>query len=128
MKVADAELKGLVSYFNLDMTDLCVPMMALVDYRGFRLIAMSVLPINGHTSLVYGSNDGGNTVHADNPLFNHLMEQAGTRLNLKPHFCGMSTSKGKRLHAAADVEGHVGEDGKFYLVCFDDKRRRRRRR
>ena len=33
-------------------------MMALVDYRGFRLIAMSVLPLQSD-SLIYGSNDAG---------------------------------------------------------------------
>ena len=33
-------------------------MMALVDYRGFRLIAMSVLPLK-KGSLIYGSCDAG---------------------------------------------------------------------
>ena len=30
-----------------------MPLMALVDYRGFRLVAMSVLPVNA-TTLIYG--------------------------------------------------------------------------
>ena len=29
------------------MTEIRVPIMALVDYRGFRLIALSVLPVSG---------------------------------------------------------------------------------
>ena len=37
-----------------------------VDYRGVRLIAMPLLPVHAH-SLIYGSNDGGRTVHADYP-------------------------------------------------------------
>jgi hypothetical protein len=56
--VAGHELKGLKAYFSLGMTDIRVPIMALVDYRGFRLIAMSVLPVSGK-SLVYGSKDAG---------------------------------------------------------------------
>jgi hypothetical protein len=37
--------------------------MALVDYRGFRIIAMSILPITEET-LVSGSCDAGVTVHS----------------------------------------------------------------
>jgi len=37
--------KGLQSYVNCDIPGICTPFMVLVDYRGFRLIAMSILPI-----------------------------------------------------------------------------------
>ena len=42
-----------MSYFSLGMKDVFMPLMALVDYRGFRLVAMSVLPVNSST-LIYG--------------------------------------------------------------------------
>jgi hypothetical protein len=45
-----------------------VPLMALIDYRGFRLVAMSILPVNA-MSLVYGSQDAGKTVHNSSPVF-----------------------------------------------------------
>ena len=51
--MANHELKGLMSYFSLGMKDVFMPLMALVDYRGFRLVAMSVLPVNSST-LIYG--------------------------------------------------------------------------
>lgn len=35
-----------------------VPLMCLIDYRGFRVVAISVLPITRAT-LRYGSSDGG---------------------------------------------------------------------
>ena len=79
-------------------------MMALVDYRGFRLIAMSVLPLK-KGSLIYGSCDAGfssfsysifgpfvsfnfilliffsgRTVHADDKKFNEIMKQAGKKV------------------------------------------------
>lgn len=57
-KVAGNELKGLISYFNCKIQDLNVPLMALVDYRGFRLIAMSILPCSSET-IIYGSCDAG---------------------------------------------------------------------
>ena len=118
-QVAGHELKGLKAYFSLGMTDIRVPIMALVDYRGFRLIAMSVLPVSGN-SLVYGSKDAGYvwwndsldifiycnllslslcgnsyTVRKSNARFNQLMKAAGKRLNLKPHRCGVRPNKTK---------------------------------
>jgi hypothetical protein len=42
-------LKGLQSYVNCDIPGICTPFMVLVDYRGFRLIAMSILPIDKQT-------------------------------------------------------------------------------
>jgi len=41
----------------------------LVDYRGFRLLAESVLPVSPRT-ICYGSYDAGKTVHADFSAFN----------------------------------------------------------
>jgi len=49
----------------------------LVDYRGFRLLAVSVLPVSRKT-ICYGSHDGGRTVHADYPAFNRKLK--GERL------------------------------------------------
>jgi len=48
------DLKGLGSYMNCGIQDLHFPLMCLVDYRGFRLIAMSILPID-ETTIQYGS-------------------------------------------------------------------------
>ena len=42
MKMAGNELKGLLCYFNCSISQLNFPLMALVDYMGLRLVAMSV--------------------------------------------------------------------------------------
>lgn len=36
-------------------------MMVLIEYKGFRIVAQSILPINENT-LIYGSADGGATL------------------------------------------------------------------
>lgn len=56
--------------------------MAVVDWRGFRLVAISLLPIHDK-SLVYGSCDGGQTVLAEDEQFNALMKEAAQKLNIK---------------------------------------------
>eukprot|EP01103_Thecamoeba_quadrilineata_P014362 TRINITY_DN4268_c0_g1_i1.p1 TRINITY_DN4268_c0_g1~~TRINITY_DN4268_c0_g1_i1.p1 ORF type:complete len:1004 (+),score=207.99 TRINITY_DN4268_c0_g1_i1:8-3019(+) len=114
-KVAGHEMRGLMGYLNLGLQGLHFPMMALVDFMGFRLIAMSVLPISGKT-LIYGTSDGGTTVHNENRHLDFLMHITAKRLNIKPHRVGNLESN-KMLYSAADLEGHYSNNA-FYLVDF----------
>jgi len=112
--VAGHELKGLIHLFKCEVPDLCLPLMALVDYRGFRLIAMSILPVD-KTTIVYGTSDYGNTIHNKVPKLCSLVAQTAAELNIAPHRCG---NAGIILYSPADMEGHVGKDGRFYLLDF----------
>jgi len=89
----------------------------LVDFRGWRLVASSILPIDEAT-LVYGSNDVGHTIHADSPIMNQKMEIAGKRLNLRGHSVvgRVPGSIPITLYTPVDLEGHIGLDSKYYLV------------
>jgi hypothetical protein len=49
-------------------------MMALIDYKGYRLVAISLLPINNST-LIYGTADAGRTVKSVDQTFNSLMQE-----------------------------------------------------
>eukprot|EP01124_Arcella_intermedia_P007744 TRINITY_DN14795_c0_g1_i2.p1 TRINITY_DN14795_c0_g1~~TRINITY_DN14795_c0_g1_i2.p1 ORF type:complete len:549 (+),score=143.34 TRINITY_DN14795_c0_g1_i2:117-1649(+) len=99
-KVAGNELRGLISYFNCHIEDLNVPLMALVDYRGFRLIAMSILPV-GEGTIIYGSCDAGRNIHATNERLNELMARAAEIQNLKPHFCRVAKQKSDGMKSEA---------------------------
>lgn len=90
--------------------------MALIDYKGYRLVAMSVLPIDKST-LKYGSMDAGRTILHENKDLTTLISEASKQLNLKPHMVG---PKGAEVEvvSAADLEGHVGHDGRFYMLDF----------
>jgi hypothetical protein len=61
--------------------------MCLIDFKGHRLTAMSVLPISSET-LVYGSSDGGRTIHTDDQFVNSTMQSIGEMLNIAPHKVG----------------------------------------
>lgn len=111
-KVASNELTGLVHCFKCDVKGLHLPLMALIDYRGFRLTALSVLPIDKST-LVYGSDDGGVTVHNRTRLFASKMEQLSSLLNLMGH-----SVHGTKIYGPADLEGHRGSDGRLYLLDY----------
>ena len=79
-----------------------------------RLREGKLLPIDNDT-LVYGTNDGGLTVHNKDLELSLCMKRAAKILNLQSHVCGLKTVSGRRLkgwkelHSAADVEGHIGK-------------------
>jgi hypothetical protein len=114
-----------MGYYQCQIEGLHVPLCTLIDYRGFRLIAMSILPLY-YGGLVYGitptpptarpppccgsitttvpavltragvpsgSNDGGLSIHADDPLMNHMMKRAAKKLNIKGHVAGRAADK-----------------------------------
>eukprot|EP01125_Pyxidicula_operculata_P007329 TRINITY_DN2496_c0_g1_i1.p1 TRINITY_DN2496_c0_g1~~TRINITY_DN2496_c0_g1_i1.p1 ORF type:complete len:2166 (+),score=385.55 TRINITY_DN2496_c0_g1_i1:51-6548(+) len=112
MKSACNELKGLESFASCGVHGLYFPLFALIYYRGFVLVAMCVLPISKST-IKYGSADAGRTVHFDDPVLNKKMEEAGSTLCLRKH-CVLD----KRMRFPGDIEGHIGSDGKCYVVDY----------
>lgn len=107
-KGAGHDLKGVIGYFKYFSMGLRVPMQALVDFRGFRLVAMPYLPLQ---NMVYGSSDGGRTLLMENEQFNSIMKEAANSLHLSGHFIS-----NYYLYSAGDVEGYSGSDGRNYLL------------
>eukprot|EP01133_Synstelium_polycarpum_P016867 gene16867-20055_t len=116
-KSASNELKGLISYYMADVPDLHYPLIALIDYKGFRIIALSLLPINSET-IRYGSSDSGATVYSDIPHLSAKMGEAGKKLNLKPHLVGSVPECSKVLPSPGDLEAHMGKDNRYYVIDF----------
>eukprot|EP01105_Mastigella_eilhardi_P017010 TRINITY_DN390_c0_g1_i3.p1 TRINITY_DN390_c0_g1~~TRINITY_DN390_c0_g1_i3.p1 ORF type:complete len:2090 (-),score=509.34 TRINITY_DN390_c0_g1_i3:37-6306(-) len=112
-KIAGHELKSCIRFFSVSNCNIRVPLMANLDYLGFRLTAMARLPIMPET-LVYGSRDAGRTVHATDAV--SLMNKICSRLLLKPHLCGRDSRA--FLCGPVDIEIHRGEDGMLYAVDF----------
>jgi hypothetical protein len=79
--------------------------------RGFRILAMSIVPVNEDATQVYGTRNAGNTVLNDDPKFNEHAIELAKALNLKSHMI-----KGKWIHTGVDCEGHKGADNRFYMV------------
>lgn len=94
-QVAGHELNGLMAYHNCNIVELCLPLMALLDFNGFRLIAMSLIPVT-KTTLCYGTADAGRTVECSGP-FKQLMPLTAQVLNLKGHFCGKDVPVSSQL-------------------------------
>ncbi|PRP83340.1 hypothetical protein PROFUN_09321 [Planoprotostelium fungivorum] len=116
-QVAGHDLKGLISVYNCNISGLSLPMMVLIDYKGFRLVAMTILPIHKR-SIVYGSSNACATVHypTDSSLI-HKIKSLGDHLNLAPHQV-RNTSPEHIFYTPVDLEVHVGSDGRFYMIDF----------
>ncbi|PRP80494.1 hypothetical protein PROFUN_11716 [Planoprotostelium fungivorum] len=106
------EMKGLEAMCNTHVPGLYYPMMISM---GFRVLAMPVLPINKST-ILYGSNDAGVTVHRDNETLNLLMQTAANRIHISGHVTGLKEKK--EIYGPGDIEGHLGTDEKYYVVDF----------
>ncbi|PRP85028.1 hypothetical protein PROFUN_07316 [Planoprotostelium fungivorum] len=116
-KAAKNELKGLEAHFCRYVPGLRYPLMTLVDYKGYRVLAMAILPIDRST-LRYGSDDAGRHVHMEDEELNEKMKLAGERLNLAGHVTGSSSDATKIIYGPGDIEGHRGHDGRLYVVDF----------
>ena len=89
--------------------------MALVDFRGYRLLAVSQLPVFGGETLVYGSNDGGKTVRNSDKKFAQAIARMGRHFNLASHISGVDDTT--TLYTGTDVEGHLEKSrGRYYIL------------
>jgi Clustered mitochondria len=107
-KAAALELQALNSVLQASLRvlqgRLRSPLMCLIDYHGYRLVANSLLPIDQNT-LVYGSADGGNEVRNSHGDARVLMARLATELNLKAHVVmSRSTNTPVLLHGPVDME------------------------
>lgn len=97
------------------------PVQTLIDYMGFRLIALSILPVDFSTipglaafacslsysgTLQYGSCDGGHTVLTKDDNLNTLMEQAAEVMHLKGHVVGLPGGSPKTVFGPVDIGTH----------------------
>jgi len=114
-KAAGHDLRGASTYFSLNVPGLHYALVALIDYKGFRMTAQAWLPIN-KKSLKLGSSDGGITVQNSDPELFCLAQQTSQALNLKTHNVGKNGDQ--QMVFACDIEGHKAEDGRYYLLDF----------
>jgi len=100
-----------------------VPLMAIVDYWGRRLIATAFLPID-EISLVYGSADGGKKIVSKGLKVNKRLADLGEFLNLQKHDVNKVS-----MALCGDMEVHQcdleGEEKQYYCLdtatCFPSR-------
>ncbi|KAM1158105.1 hypothetical protein FF1_028638 [Malus domestica] len=116
---ANNDLKGTKAYQEADVSGLYNLAMAIIDYRGHRVVAQSVLPgiLQGDKSdsLLYGSVDNGKKI-CWNEEFHSKVVEAAKRLHLKEHTVLDGSGNVFRLAAPVECKGIVGSDDRHYLL------------
>ncbi|KDP43431.1 hypothetical protein JCGZ_16718 [Jatropha curcas] len=116
---ANNDLKGTKAYQEADVPGLYNLAMAIIDYRGHRVVAQSVLPgiLQGDKSdsLLYGSVDNGKKICWNEDFHSKVLE-AAKRLHLKEHEVVDGSGNVFKLAAPVECKGIVGSDDRHYLL------------
>ncbi|XP_020265278.1 clustered mitochondria protein-like [Asparagus officinalis] len=116
---ANNDLKGTRAYQEADVPGLYNLAMAIVDYRGHRVVAQSIIPgiLQGDKSdsLLYGSVDNGKKICWSESFHSKVLE-AAKNLHLKEHTVVDGSGNVVKLAAPVECKGIVGSDDRHYLL------------
>lgn len=113
------DLQGVKAYFNLDPKGLFTLGTVVVDYKGYRVTAQSIIPgileREQEQSVVYGSVDFGKTI-VTSDKYKELLQNTASQLKIRPH--KVLNSKGEEIELFSSIEckGIVGNDQRHYIL------------
>ncbi|XP_041563188.1 protein clueless [Drosophila elegans] len=113
------DLHGVRVYNAVDVEGLYTLGTVVIDYRGFRVTAQSIIPgileREQEQSVVYGSIDFGKTV-LSHPKYLDLLRQAGKHLKILPHAVLNERDEPVELCSSVECKGIIGNDGRHYIL------------
>jgi protein TIF31 len=114
------DVLGLRSLQVIDIDGLHIIATCHVNYKGYRVIAQSIIPgiltNTDQSSLTeYGSVDDGKTIYTNEEFF-ELMKELCTHLSIKE--CSIVDGEGKehQIYGSIDIKGIRGTDKRKYLL------------
>merc|ERR1712203_1065397 len=91
----------------------------VIDYRGFRVTAQSIIPgileREQEQSVVYGSIDFGKSV-VTHPKYMEFLQKAGSQLKILPHSVINDKNEEMGLCSSVECKGIIGNDGRYYIL------------
>ncbi|VVC44929.1 Hypothetical protein CINCED_3A021244 [Cinara cedri] len=113
------DLQGVRVYSAVDLPGLYTLGTVVIDYRGYRVTAQSIIPgileREQEQSVVYGSVDFGKTV-TTNPKYIELLSQAAQQLKIMPHKVISEKSVEVELCSSVECKGIIGNDSRYYIL------------
>ncbi|XP_072230646.1 clustered mitochondria protein homolog isoform X2 [Leuresthes tenuis] len=112
------DLSGAQAYSSVDTEGLYTLGTAVVDYRGIRVVAQTIVPgilEKNHEQIVYGSNDNGTTVFT-HPRFLELLEKSSKPLRIRRHRVLDHNDTPVELCSGISTVGLFGNDGRPYIL------------
>lgn len=112
-------MKGIRALNRADIPGIHTLATAIIDYRGYRLVAQSIIPgilQREHTAnIFYGSIDNGKKVNSDTE-FHKLFLAASDFLFLKEHTIIDNEKNHVKLCSSVEVKGIRGTDDRCYFL------------
>lgn len=113
------DLQGVRVYSAVDLPGLYTLGTVVIDYRGYRVTAQSIIPgileREQEQSVVYGSIDFGKTV-LSHPKYLDLLNKAGQQLKILPHHVLNDKNEPIELCSSVECKGILGNDGRHYIL------------
>lgn len=113
------DLQGVRVYNAADLEGLYTLGTVVVDYRGYRVTAQSIIPgileREQEQSVVYGSIDFGKTV-VTHTKYMDLLQKAGQQLKILPHKVLNEKNEEVELCSSVECKGIIGNDGRHYIL------------
>lgn len=113
------DLQGVRVYSATDTEGLHTLGTVVVDYRGYRVTAQSIIPgileREQEQSVVYGSIDFGKTVETHSKYMD-LLQKAGQQLKVLPHKVLNDKDEEIELCSSVECKGIIGNDGRHYIL------------
>ncbi|KAG0377480.1 Intracellular distribution of mitochondria [Mortierella sp. AD032] len=113
------DLEGVRTLNGVDVEGLYTLGTVVVDYKGVRVVAQSIVPgifrQQEESSIVYGSVDNGPQVKSDEK-FHEILGQAAKALHMAEHSVEDGEGKSTNLWTSFDTKGLMGADGRRYLL------------
>lgn len=106
-------------YNSVDQEGLYTLGTVVIDYRGYRVTAQSIIPgileREQEQSVVYGSIDFGKTV-VSHPKYLELLGKAGQQLKVMQHNVLNDKDEEVELCSSVECKGIIGNDGRHYIL------------
>ena len=106
-------------YNTVDQEGLYTLGTVVIDYRGYRVTAQSIIPgileREQEQSVVYGSIDFGKTV-VTHPKYLDLLGKAGQQLKVLQHSVLNDKDEEVELCSSVECKGIIGNDGRHYIL------------
>uniref|UniRef100_A0A8B9J8C1 Clustered mitochondria protein homolog n=1 Tax=Astyanax mexicanus TaxID=7994 RepID=A0A8B9J8C1_ASTMX len=113
------DLNGVRAYGAVDVEGLYTLGTVVVDYRGYRVTAQSIIPgileREQEQSVIYGSIDFGKTVMS-HPKYLELLEKTSRPLKVQRHAVLNEKDSAVELCSSVECKGIIGNDGRHYIL------------
>ncbi|XP_063061104.1 clustered mitochondria protein homolog isoform X2 [Engraulis encrasicolus] len=113
------DLNGVRAYGAVDVEGLYTLGTVVVDYRGYRVTAQSIIPgileREQEQSVIYGSIDFGKTV-VSHPKYLELLEKTSRPLKVQRHSVLNEKEAPVELCSSVECKGIIGNDGRHYIL------------